>query len=247
MMNLHEIHDKQNEEYISAKAQLYEASQTISADELKSIANDRLNKLCAVMSGINIPKTKYVETIDTLVSFFDDVVQECVVITGRREEIEKTIIGLCKEALENETASRDPENEHVTAKIIDCINAAPSADISKEMAAAVLDDTNPLRLGLTFYIDFCEKNPNFTDADSLNYLKTESDVRDGLILGNDLGAFEGLEKLLTSPIDCPEKYLLISLNSFYHGFDADAVNALEIGLVKFPNNERLLSAKGALA
>jgi hypothetical protein len=200
------------------------------------------------MAEIKVPKTKYVETVDTFVSFFDDVVYECVVLTNRRGEIESAIIELCKKALEKPTADgkRDTKNEHVTAKLVDCLNSAPSADISKEITAVMLDETNPLRLGLTFYFDFCKKNHLITDTVSLNYLKTETEVREGLILGNDHKSYDGLEKLLASPIDCPEKYLLISLNSFYHGFDKDAVNALDIGLAKYPGNERLLSAKSAL-
>ena len=144
------------------------------------------------------------------------------------------------------TTKRNEKTEHVTAKFIDFLGAEPSSEASREMAAALLDATNPLRLGLTLYVNFCEQNSQFAETESLNYLKTETKVREGLVNGSDTEVLEGLEKLLSSPIDNPEKYLLLSLNSFYHGLENDAANVLQIGLQKFPGNERLNSAKDAL-
>jgi hypothetical protein len=246
MTNLIEIHDRQNEEYISAKTRLYEASKQSLNAELKSIANDRLNKLSETIAEIKVKGTKYVETVDTFVSLFDDVINECVILTNRRAEIEEKIIEICKQAIQKSTAKRNAKNEHVTARFIDCLDAEPSAEISREMAAALLDVTNPLRLGLSLYVDFCEKNSQFAEIESLDYLKTETKIREGLVNGSDEDVLKGFEKLLLSPIDCPEKYLLLSLNSFYHGFESDAANVLKIGLHKFPDNERLLSARDEL-
>jgi len=246
MKELQQNHDKQNGVYISAKAELFSKSNKMT-DELDALANDRLDKLCEVMAGIPgadiEAAASYVETVDLFVSFFDDVVLECAELTGRRAEIEYSIIELCKKALEKPTkdGARNSKDEHVTARFIDCM-----VSNSKDMAAALLDDTNPLRLGLTLYVDICEKSPEVVNAQALDYLKTEAEVRKNLIKGNDQAAFTSLEKLLASPVDSPEKYLLTSMNSFYHGFEKDARIALEIGLKNYPGNERLLSAKGAL-
>ncbi|MCL2199894.1 MAG: hypothetical protein FWB80_13330 [Defluviitaleaceae bacterium] len=244
MKNLHENHDKQNEEYISAKAELFTKKPGKVTNELNSLANDRLNKLSDVIASVKFTGD-YVEALDTCVSFFDDVVLECAEITNRRTEIEHKIIELCRTAL-SKAKKRNDKQEHVTAKLIDGLNAKPSQEAAKTIAAAVMDITNPLRLGYTQYADFCEKNPLTIDKPTFDYLKTEVAVRANLINGNDRDAFEALEKLLISKIETPEKYLLASLNSYYHGLEKDAKRALEIGLAKFPNNERLISAKGVL-
>jgi hypothetical protein len=250
MNELQKNHDRQNTDYVSAKAELFQRKPKETA-ELDALANDRLDKLCEVISQISDAQAEaapYVETLDLFVSFFDDVILECAELTDRREEIEEKIIALCKKALTKPTAAskRDPQNEHVTAKVIDCMNTQPTAEISQLMAMSVLDNTNPLRLGFFAYKNFCEQNPDLAAEKALDYMNTEAAVRTGLIKGNDQLAYDALEKLLKLPFDCPEKYLLASLNSFYHGFDKDARRALEIGLQAFPGNERLLSAKGAL-
>ncbi|MCL1862708.1 MAG: hypothetical protein FWF78_03980 [Defluviitaleaceae bacterium] len=244
MTNLHESHDKQNEAYMSAKAELFSKKPKDNAAQLNSLANDRLNKLSDVIASVTFTGD-YVEAIDTCVSFFDDVVLECAELTNRRVEIEHKIIELCKTSLLKAT-KRNDKDEHVTAKLIDAINAPPTQDTSKAIAAAILDNTNPLRLGFTHYAEFCEKNPTIVDMQTFDYIKTEVSVRENLIKGNDNDAFNALEKLLKSQIDTPEKYLLASLNSYYHGFEKDALRALEIGLEKFPDNERLVSAKGVI-
>jgi hypothetical protein len=250
MKNLQEAHDKSNEAYTTTKAELFSRKSKKLTDELNSLANDRLNKLNETIAGISDFGNSYVEAVDTFVSFFDDVILECAELTSRRAEVEEKIIGLCKNAMEKPTAEnkRNEKEEHVTAKIVDCITKEmPPPLISATMAAALLDNTNPLRLGLTFYEAFCEKNPLFADTKALYYLKTEAEVRASLIKGDDEQAFAALEKMMASPIECPEKFLLFALNSFYCGLENDAVRALDIGIGKFPGNERLLSAKSALA
>lgn len=244
MKNLLQEHDKQNEAYVSGKAATFSAGTGANKAKLASLANDRLNKLSGMIESVSDDGGDYVETLDTIVSLFDDVVLECAEITGRRDEIEGKIIELCKKIVAN--GKRDPENEHVTAKLIDALGAPPSKEISEKMAAALLDNSNPLRLGLSLYKNFCEKNSALADEASLDYLKTEAQARAGLINDDTAMALSALEKLNVSEINTPEKYLLISLNSFYHGFGADAARAIEIGLENFPGDERLLSAKGAL-
>jgi hypothetical protein len=238
---LQQAHDTQNAAYISAK--------TADNEALKPIANERLDNLLADMKKITkISAVNYVDAVDLFVSFFDDVVIECAELTNRRTEIEEAIIAMCKKALKKPTTdgARSEKDEHVTAQIIDCLNAEPSEEVHHKLVVAILDDTNPLRLGLSSYLDFCEKNPTLAHPQIFDYLQTEASVRASLIKGDDAETFAGLEKLLASPVNVPEKYLLTSLNSFYHGYDKDAIRALDIGLTAFPSNERLLNAKNAL-
>ncbi|MCL1845949.1 MAG: hypothetical protein FWF77_08610 [Defluviitaleaceae bacterium] len=235
MTDLQKTHDTHNEQYLDAKSKMFEEART---DGLEKLASARLDKLLKEMSGIKIPaETNYVESLDLFVSFFDDVILECAELTDRREEIETKILTYCAKILPEE-GERDAENEHVTAHIIN------RAKTHEEMKAAILHDTNPLRLGFFVFSEFCEKNePN---SEVLTYLQTEREVRVLLIKGDDAAAFSAVERLLQSPINSAEKYLLVSLNMFYLGLDDDARNALDIGLRNSPDNERLLSAKAAL-
>ncbi|MCL2050044.1 MAG: hypothetical protein FWG87_15090 [Defluviitaleaceae bacterium] len=244
MQKLHETHDKHNAEYISAKAELFKTKP--SDEALRAVASGRLDQLTEMLGAVEIADTGYVQSIDTLVSFFDDIVCECAIATDRRAEIEEKILALCKTALDKSTEKRDKKNEHVTAALLDSLTLAPSAEASAAISAALLDSTNPLRLGLTRYIAFCEQNPNLADPKSLDYLKTEAAIRESLFFGNDKATSAAVERLLTSPIDCPEKYLLVSLTMYYYGYEADAKAVLERGLGIFPKNERLVSAKNSL-
>jgi len=246
-MNIQELqqrHDLENEMYTMAKAKLFTEGGGAKA-EWKQLANQRLDKLVEMLKSVEISGS-YVTAIDLFVSFFDDVIVECSVCTSRRADIEKKIIALCKKALKNQPL-RNVTDEHVTAVFIDSANAEASADSSKKMAQMLLDNTNPLRLGLTIYKSFCKKNPDFADKDALAYLEAEEAVRKCLIMGDDTKVVPHMEKMLQSPFDCPEKYLLVALNFFYVGLSADALNSIDIGLTKFPANERLQSARGAIA
>lgn len=244
--NLQQEHDKQNEAYVTEKAALFSDGGGMNEAKLGSLANDRLNRLNAAIADISDIGENYVDAVDLFVSFFDDVILECAEFTGRRKEIETNLYALCRKALEKAAGKRDAAAEHTIAVLFDNLDT-PTKDAAAKMENALLDDTNPLRFGLSLYFDFCEKNAGVADADAHEYLKTEADARIGLIKGLDEMTFNALEKLLTAKIDRPEKYLLTALNSFYHGFLADAERVLEIGLSKFPENERLLSAKGAIA
>ncbi|MCL1843727.1 MAG: hypothetical protein FWF79_07935 [Defluviitaleaceae bacterium] len=247
-------HDALNAEYIADKAKMFTqemfAEGTEENTKWKALAGTRLDKLVKTLDGISdaeIAAAPYVDALDLLVSFFDDVMLECAEIADRRAEIESKIVTTGAKVLAKPTAesTRNTETEHVTATIIDCISAVPSEIVSSTMAKAILDDTNPLRLGFTFYLNFCKENQTLVAAQALDYLVTEAGVRRNLIKGDHTSVLEGLEKLLACPFNCPEKYLLASLNSFHHGFDDDAKRIINLGLQAFPNNERLLSAQGA--
>jgi len=246
ILELQQEHDKQNEKYVTDKAAIFSGLR-VSKIKLEANANARLDKLCETMSGITDFSVPYVEALDLFVSFFDDVILECVIYASRRAEIEGKIIALCKKALEkpNSDGTRNTDEEHITATLIDCLDKEPADEISRKMAASLLHDTNPLRLGLTFYSSFCEKNPHLTNAIIVEYLQLETKVRESLV--KDTDAVPPVDKLISSPFDCPEKYLLTALNFFYHGFKDDAINALNIGLSKFPDSQRLSAAKDALA
>ncbi|MCL2223409.1 MAG: hypothetical protein FWB96_00405 [Defluviitaleaceae bacterium] len=244
---LQQEHDKHNEIYMTEKADVFSGVR-VKRKKWQTIANERLDKLNEAIADISEITGNYVEAVDLFVSFFDDIIIECAIYVSRRAEIEEKIIALCKKALEKPTAdnTRNAKDEHVTAMLIDGLNEKPSAEASKKMTEALLHDTNPLRLGLTLYMDFCEKNSLFTDVNSLDYLKLEAVVRQSLISDTGKETIPKLEKLLSSPVDCPEKYMLTALNFFFLGFEKDAINALDIGLKKFQGNERLAGAKKSI-
>ena len=252
-----QAHDAQNDVYTNTKAGLFNNKGEIDDAKWKAAATERVDKLCRMMADItteeNIVSAPYVQAVDLFVSFFDDTILECATITGRRAEIEGKIVSLCEIALKkpNQENARNDKDEHVTAKLADCLQtmksgAAPDEALSAKMAAAVLDDTNPLRLGFVAYEEFCKNHPQLADKNALEYVRAETKVRESLINGNHAEAFAAMEKLLTSPFNCAEKYLLAALNAFFHGFNNDAMHALDVGLEKFPNNKRLLSAKEAV-
>jgi len=239
-------HDVQNEVYVSAKA---------NASDLKPIANVRLDELFNVLVPIT-PEAidampNYVDVVDLLVSFFDDIILECALITGRRAETEKKLLDLCKEALgkPTELKTRDFKAEHIVSSFIDSliIHEAALQARSKSLTVALADQTNPLRMGLTFYKIFCEKYPNEIDTRVLDYFKLEEEARYALVTSDTAKATESIGKLFESPINDPEKYLLMALHSFNNNLVDDAKRALDIGLNFFPGNKRLANAKDALA
>jgi len=251
MINIAELqmtHDVQNEVYASARAKSNE-------DVLKKIANERLDELFKAITPItgkaidDMPS--YVEVVDLFVSFFDDVILECALLTGRRAETEKKLLDLCKEALgkPTELKTRDAKEEHIVSTFIDALilHEAPLSARASSLATALIDVTNPLRLGLTFYKIFCEKYPNEGDARILQYFKLEEEIRLALLTNNAAEATEKIGKLFEIPISTPERYLLMSLNSFYNGLADDAKRVLELGLNAFPGNKRLQNAKDGLA
>ncbi|MCL2839237.1 MAG: hypothetical protein FWE05_00560 [Defluviitaleaceae bacterium] len=248
--NMQMSHDVQNEVYVSAKA----ANESDTAP-LKTAANDRLNELFKVLTPITGEMINamhsYVEVVDLFVSFFDDVILECALLTDRRAEVEKTLLDLCKEALgkPTEEKARDAKAEHIVATFIDAliIHEAPLDARSRSLAVGLLDNTNPLRLGLTLYKIFCEKYPNNVDKNIYNYFKLEEETRLALITGDTVKATENIGKLFETPINDPEKYLLMSLNSFSNNLIDDAKRVIDIGLKTYPNNKRLQNARDGLS
>lgn len=235
-------HDKQNEAFLAAKM----------ADEKpETLAVGRLDELCKVLDAITgedmAGAGSYVGVVDMLVSFFDDIVVECIALTGRRVEIEEKLLNLCKLALTEPTknGTRDTNNEHVVAVLIDAVlfHEAKHTDRADAMERVLLHETNPLRLGLVSYEQFCEKNRGSYDKQVLEYLKTEEEARFLLMQGHNVPSTKALERLVSMPINTPEKYMLFSLNAFCNGFKDEAINAVELGLKTFPGDMRLLAAK----
>jgi len=258
-MNINELkqnHDSTNEEYISAKFKLVSGVAKPDMEKWAQLADNRideLNKTLALITDTDImAMPSYVEVVDLFVSFFDDVILECALLTKRRAEIEKKILDLCKEALGTPTAdaTRDRDGEHITCSLIDALVfvEAPLPARASSLTAALMHDTNPLRLGFTLYKIFCDKYPNDINGGALQYLTAEEEVRLSLITSqNDAETADKLDALFKVPINNPERYILMSLYSFYNGFPKDASRALEIGLKAFPGNERLLGAQAGLA
>ena len=246
-------HDAQNAVYQTGRADL-PAQPDTSDPKWIALAETRLDALLSSLSSIPneslLTADPYIDAVDTLVSFFDDVVLECALLVKRREEVEEKLLTLLKLAISKPTDEdrRDRKDEHVVSNFIDglIMNEVPLVLRSNSMTAALLDDTNPLRLGLTYYKSFCNKYTDFADKPALSYLETEEEVRFLLLSGQNSQAAELVAKLFESAVKTPEKFLLMALNSFYSGFAEDAVRSLEIGLEAFPGDIRLAGAKEGL-
>ena len=246
-------HDEQNAIYQRNKAELF-TQPDITNPNWIVLAGDRLDLLVQSLTSfcgeIVSSLSSYVETVDGLVSLFDDVILECSLLLNRREEIEEKILDLVKTAIVAPTLEdgRDRGGEHIVTVLIDglLMSDVPLILRSTTMTAAIIDDTNPLRLGLTYYRIFCEKYPEVADSPALEYLKTEEEAHFLLLSGQNAAAAEAINRLFDSPVKSPEAYLLIALNSFYSGLDKDAIRSLEIGLEAFPGNLRLISARDGL-
>lgn len=252
---LHQEHDKQNENYLDAKAALFsKGNGEADAGKWKTLANKRLDSLVSLLSGITnediAAASSYISATDCLVSFFDDIVLECTLLTDRRNEIEGKLLDLVKEALGTpmEQNTRDMEAEHVACSFIEglVMHEAPLDSRYSTMTSALMHDTNPLRLGLTFYKIFCEKYPDTVDEALMEHLHLEENVRIMLMNGNMSQVLDEVTKLFATPYNNPEKFLLLSLASFGSGLTDDAIRTLEIGLGSFPDSERLKSALESL-
>jgi hypothetical protein len=246
-------HDAQNEAYINGKGELFENGD-LHRDAWAKLADKRLDELEANLSAItdeDVTAKPYVETIDCLVSLFDDVILECALVTGKRKKAETAILELCQKSLATtiDDSNRDTDNEHVICSLIDglIINEMPLNMRSAAISAAILHDSNPLRLGQTFYDIFCNKYPSAVDQTVVAYLKCEGELRTALTNGTPGDAGERAEALMSMSINNPEKYLLMSMVMFFNAMSDDASRVLEIGLGQFPGNERLLRAKDGLA
>jgi len=246
-------HDAKNELYIKGKSELFEKGELF-GNAWEKLADNRLDELSAALSAITDSDIdsapNYVEVIDCLVSFFDDVVVECALVTGKRKKAETQILELCQKSLSTtvEADSRDSKNEHAVCALIDglLINELPLAMRSAAITTAILHETNPLRLGQTFYDIFCEKYPSAADENVSEYLRHENALRTALTSGTPGEAGEHAEKLMNMKINTPEKYLLMSMVMFFNEMSNDAARILDIGLAAFPDNDRLLNAKAGL-
>ena len=248
---LHKEHDSQNEVYLTAKAELFsKGNGEANHKKWLKIAHKRIDTLIEQLAKIT-PETiaaasSYIESTDCLVSFFDDIILECVMFTDRRKEVEGKILDLVKEALGTPTAerTRDHETEHVVCTLVDALvlQEVKLSARGATMVTALMHDTNPLRLGFTYYKTFCEKHTRSVDRPALEYLQTEENARTRLMNGELSEAVDEVTKLFSSPYNNPEKFLLLALSSFGSGIVDDAKRTLEIGLNNFPGNDRLQSA-----
>ena len=246
-------HDKQNEVYLSQKAEIVEDLDITNLTWL-GIAEERIDSLLQSLSVITnadlLNHESYVEAVDGLVSLFDDVVLECALIVKRREVVEEKILTLVKVAIAKVTDenARDRTQEHIVASLIDglVLTEVPLVLRSSTITAALLHDTNPLRLGITFYRIFCDKYPEQSDNAARKYIDSEEEARTFMLTGNSNEATAIIAELFNSPIKTPEKYLLLSMSSFFSGLNEDAIRAIEMGIEVFPTCSRLINAKTAL-
>lgn len=249
-----ETHDKHNELYMASKTELF-GQDKLNDDEWVKIAGIRLSQLSAALDAVDdkdIDEAKdYIEIVDCFVSLFDDVVLECVLLTGMRKEIETKILDLCKQALgkPSQEKTRNFESEHVVCQFIDglIMNEIPLDLRAHPIKNAMMHDTNPLRLGKTLYDVFAEKYPEHVDATLTEYLNCEEALRANLTNGDPVEGADISAKLLAMPVNNPERYLLLSMVTFYNGLVDDAARTLEIGLKEYPGNDRLLKAQEGLA
>lgn len=246
-------HESQNAVYLNGKTEL-PAQPDPTDPTWVNLAEERLDALMKQLSSITDEELtdadSYVQNVDALVSLFDDVILECVLLTKKRAAVEEMILNHIKTAISEPTKNdkRNREDEHVVSNLIDglVMSELPLVLRSTTMTSALLHDTNPLRLGLTYFRIFCNKYPNIADMSALNYLNDEEEAHRFLLSGQNGRAAEFVAKLFDSAVKSPEKYLLMALNSFYSGFENDAVRALELGLEAFPGNLRLSDAKEGL-
>ena len=256
-MNINQLqqeHDVANSNYANAKMTLLQEPE-LNSDKWESLANQRLDTLvsdlCKVTSDDIESYDSYVEVVDCFVSFFDDIVLECALLTNRRKELEEKIINKCKVALTKPTElkTRQTKDEHIVSSLIDSVSNQSDPIVKRLLllVSSLMHETNPLRLGLSFYEDFCEEHPDATDKIVLDYFKTEEDIRFHLTMGNVKDANEALIKLFNMDYKTPEQYILMSLNTLYMNSPEDSKRSLDIGLEKFPESKRLLIAKEDLA
>jgi len=249
-MNIEQLqqeHDITNANYANEKMTLLQGPEPHNI-KWEALANQRLDSLMAVLDKVTVEEIEspYVEVVDCFVSFFDDIVLECALLTNRRKEFEEKIINKCKVVLKKPTElkTRQTKDEHIVSSLVDSVSNESDPVVKRLLllVSSLMNETNPLRLGLSFYESFCEKHPE-ADKNVLEYFKTEESIRLHLTMGNIKEANEALIKLFSMDYSTPEQYILMSLNTLYMNSPTDAVNSLNVGLQKFPESKRLQLAK----
>jgi hypothetical protein len=252
-MNIEQLqqeHDIANSNYANAKLALLQNSEP-PEEKWGILMTERLNTLIAELNGVTDEEIEshesYVEAVDCFVSFFDDIVLECVLATNRRKEIEEKIISKCKVALAKPTElkTRNTKDEHIVSSLVDSINNQSDPVVKRLLllVSSLMHETNPLRLGLSYYEDFCVKEPDAADIIVLDYFKLEENIRIYLTMGRVKEANDALVQLFSMDYKTPEQYILMSLNTLFMNSPRDAERCLVLGLEKFPENKRLLQAK----
>ena len=246
-----EDHNRFNEDYVNGKLECKD-QMGFDTGKLTSHAVKRLDLFKNSLA--NIPESElssgaYVEVTDNIISMFDDIIVECALLNDKRAQVESLIFNLCKTTLlelENKAdsaSSRKPADEHVSLAFVDpAVNNKPAGEKAYLYRTALLHDTNPLRLGMTFYEEFCVDNPDFADGVLLDYLRIEQEVRFLLISGRNPKIVDALSALFAHPINTSEKYLLMALNCLNFEQEKDAARTIEIGLNTFGNSVRLKMA-----
>ena len=239
-------HNKANADYIAKKSKM---GKNLDVSILTKYANERIELLFGLLSTISEAdinkESSYVSVVDFLVSLFDDIVLECALLTGQRAEVEERIIVLCEiaKAKADKENCRDINEEHIVLTLLDGLDMRDDSEIKLSVIhAALLHETNPLRLGLCKYKSYIGE----TNNEVQEYLFTEERIRMMFLQGDAAQATLEVEKLANMKINTPEKYLFIALNSYYNGFVDDAKKAIRIGLHAFPASERLKIASNEL-
>jgi len=240
-------HDMFNKFYLRYK-ELFVSWNILDSERLRLLAGMRYSQLDTELSNINALNNSmtYYDNISHIISYFDDVLAETAAILGNRNDIESKILNACQAQISQakNQRTRNKNREHCVAKLIDA--AVLSERSAQERAPVIVnslfDDNNPYRVGLSYMEQFCKQYPSAVDADILMYLQSEERARAYILTGKyDLAADE-IDQLFNMPFSEPEKYLLLGLNCFHCGFAEDAINAIALGLERFPTYDRLIEA-----
>ena len=191
----------------------------------------------------------YTDNLASLVSYFDEVVIEAAAILGKRDEVENKILGACwkqlTDAKEKGIRAKNRQKEHGVARLIDAalsMSQKSARDRVQMMLGALYDESNPNRLGLMLYENFCVQNPKVSDPVMLQYLKAEVRARECILIGHQEQAAELIDELFALPVSDPEKYLLLGHNHLLSGLAEEALSAIAAGLETFPESARLRNA-----
>ena len=188
-------------------------------------------------------KMTSVQNIVEILSYFDDVLAEAVGLLGALETVEAEIIQACNLQLSNAKGLSTAINvvENPMLKMLYEFSSAKGSALKKAkiILNALFDSDNPYRLGLQDYVNFCKDISKLRNSDELKYLLAERQARINLLACKYDIAAEEIEQLFEMPVSTPEKYYLLALNCHRKGLKDEAVEAINRGFEKFPDNKRL--------
>jgi len=242
-------HEMFNTFYLKYK-ELFSSWDILTDDNIKLLASDRLSCLITEFIHINAwnNNMSILEIVERLISYFDDVLIEASEIMDLRNDTEKKIINYVNQlhvkALDDGRL-QDSSLGHWLLIFIKVFTdkGYPDDLRSLGMQEALLNEYNPYCLGLAYFEDYCKTNPSEENRDFLDYMKTRERARAYILTGKyDLAADEIALLFSTSAAE-PEKYLLLAMNCLSCDFIEDAKEAVEMGLERFPNYQRLIGIK----